>query len=145
MKVITLTQPWATLVCYGAKKIETRTWKSWWHGETLVHAAKSYPKWAKDLCDEEPFYSALRPHGIYSAPESVCGHIIGAVTIGDCIRTEALRDDLSADELEFGDYSDNRFGWLLTDPRFLPKPIFAKGALGIWEFDLDAVRQEVRA
>jgi len=139
MRVLTLTQPWATLVCLGAKRIETRSWKSWYHGELLIHAAKSYPRWAKDVEKQEPFYSALRPHGCYSYPELGCGRIIGSVTVGECVRTEILRDDLPqlGPEVAFGDYSDNRYGWMLSNPRFLPKPILAKGALGLWEFDLD--------
>ena len=143
MRVLTLTQPWASLVCIGAKKIETRSWKSWYHGEVLIHAAKSYPRWAKECENDEPFFSALRPKGVYCQPAIFCGHIIGAVTIGDCIRTEILRDDLPAlgPELAFGDYSDHRFGWLLSDPHFLPRPIFAKGALGLWEFDLQTAER----
>ncbi len=135
MRVLTLTQPWATLICLGAKRIETRSWKSWYHGEILIHAAKSYPRWAKDCEKQEPFYSALRPNGCYSYPELACGHIIGAATVGDCIRTEALRNEISEQELAFGDFSDIRYGWMLSNPHFLPKPFFAKGMLGLWEFD----------
>jgi hypothetical protein len=130
------------LICLGAKRIETRSWKSWYHGEILIHAAKTYPRWARECEKQNAFYQALRPDGVYSNPKLMCGHIIGAVTVGDCIRTEALRDDISEEELLFGDFSDNRFGWLLTSPRFLPKPFFAKGALGLWEFDANLLYEE---
>jgi len=59
MRVLSFTQPWATLVCLGTKQIETRSWKSWYYDEILIHASKSYPRWAKDCEKEEPFYWEL--------------------------------------------------------------------------------------
>ena len=38
MKVITLKQPWATLVAEGIKEYEFRTWKYNYRGEILIHA-----------------------------------------------------------------------------------------------------------
>ena len=35
-------------------------------------------------------------------------------------------------EEAFGDYSENRFGWLLANPVMFDKEIPAKGQLGIW-------------
>jgi len=49
---LTLTQPWATLGAIGAKKIETRGWRHSLSGTLAIHAAKSFPKWAKDTCNE---------------------------------------------------------------------------------------------
>lgn len=136
MKVLSLTQPWASLVCLGAKRFETRSWESWYRGPLLIHASKSYPRWAKEAAEEEPFYSALRPNGVHSAPELVCGCIIGQVRLSACRRTELYRAKLSDMEFAFGDYADGRWMWKLDDAAFLPKPIPAKGALGLWEFDL---------
>ena len=39
VKVLTLTQPWATLVAIGAKKIETRSWSASYRGPLAIHAA----------------------------------------------------------------------------------------------------------
>ena len=50
MKVLTLTQPWATLVAIGAKRIETRSWSTKYRGPLAIHAAKGFPAWAKDMC-----------------------------------------------------------------------------------------------
>lgn len=136
MRVLSLTQPWASLVCLGAKHFETRSWKSWYSGPLLIHASKAYPRWAKELEKDDPFYSALRSHGVYD-PALSCGHIVGRVELTHCLRTEDVRDSLDEKELAFGDYADGRFAWRLENPSFLPKPILAKGALGLWEFDLD--------
>lgn len=40
MKVITLIQPWATLVALGEKKIETRSWSTNFRGRIAIHAGK---------------------------------------------------------------------------------------------------------
>jgi len=135
MRVLSFTQPWATLVCRGEKEFETRSWKSWYYGTILIHASKAYPGWAKQLEKEEPFYSSLRPHGQYSYPELACGHIIGSAEVVECIPTEAALNLISEKERAFGDYGPGRYAWRLRDPRFLPKPIPAKGHLGLWEFD----------
>ena len=38
MKVLTLKQPWATLVAEGIKKYEFRSWKIKYRGKVLIHA-----------------------------------------------------------------------------------------------------------
>ena len=43
MKALSLTQPWATLVVIGAKRIETRFWHTSYVGPLLIHAAKAIP------------------------------------------------------------------------------------------------------
>ena len=42
MKALTLTQPWATLIAVGAKRIETRSWGTSYRGRIAIHAAKGF-------------------------------------------------------------------------------------------------------
>lgn len=44
MKAITIWQPWASLIAIGAKKYETRSWKTDYRGPIAIHSA------AKDPC-----------------------------------------------------------------------------------------------
>lgn len=44
MKVITLKQPWSTLVAEGYKKYEFRTWKTNYLGKILINAGKGIDK-----------------------------------------------------------------------------------------------------
>ena len=44
MKIITLKQPWASLVAYGIKKYEFRTWKTNYRGKLLIHAGACIDK-----------------------------------------------------------------------------------------------------
>lgn len=65
MKAITLTQPWATLVAIGAKKIETRSWATGYRGRLAIHAAKGaseigWPQLNHICRNTEPFRFALK-------------------------------------------------------------------------------------
>lgn len=46
-----------------------------------------------------------------------------------------ISQDLIEQELAFGDYSPNRFGWLLANAVWFVNPIPAKGSLSIWNFN----------
>lgn len=39
MKVISIQEPYASLIKEGYKKIETRSWKTNYRGEILIHAS----------------------------------------------------------------------------------------------------------
>lgn len=40
MKALTVTEPWATLIAIGAKRIETRSWPTDYRGPVAIHASK---------------------------------------------------------------------------------------------------------
>ena len=44
MKVITIKQPFASLIAEGYKKYEFRTWKTKYRGDILIHAGKGIDK-----------------------------------------------------------------------------------------------------
>lgn len=137
MKAITLTQPWATLVALGAKRIETRSWRTDYQGPLAIHAAKSYPKWARNLCKVEPFKSALAPLGVHFEPADYLGMVVAVCELENVFSVSCLGVD--EPERSFGDYSAGRWAWMLARVKPLAVPIPAKGALGLWEW-----RQEVR-
>ena len=41
MKVLSLTEPYATLIKTGVKKIETRSWKTSYRGKLYIHASST--------------------------------------------------------------------------------------------------------
>ncbi|HWE00661.1 MAG TPA: hypothetical protein VG345_16535 [Bryobacteraceae bacterium] len=137
MKAITLTEPWATLVLLGAKKIETRSWACYYFNRPIaIHSAKRYPKREfAPLVNTEPFRSALRPGGVYCHPENNCGQVIGIASFVACCHVELIRDKLSENELAFGNYEANRYAFQLGPIKRLAHPIPATGKLGLWEWD----------
>jgi hypothetical protein len=136
MKALTLTQPWATLVAVGAKRIETRSWQTSYRGPVAIHAAKGYPKWAREFASDPLVY--YNAHRCEYTPRSwptayPLGFVLATARLVAVTRTGNLTD-ISDTEFSFGDYSFGRFAWLLDDIMLLEHPIAAKGALGLWEW-----------
>jgi activating signal cointegrator 1 len=133
-RALSLTQPWATLVVVGAKRVETRSWRTPHRGLLGIHAAKGVPRWAVDLCFAEPFRTALRAAGITKPGDLPRGALIGSATLLDCVPTTGVElVGISDDERAFGDYSPGRWGWLLDAPAAFAEPRPCRGALGLWD------------
>lgn len=137
-KAISLTQPWATLIAIGAKRIETRSWSTKYRGPIAIHAAKGFPTWCRDLCDEEPFRSVLRHRGL-GASDLPRGQVLGITSLKACWPTEELSVNIhtfsaARYELDFGNYDGGRVGFLFGDIYEI-NPVPARGALGIWTWD----------
>lgn len=133
MKALTLTQPWASLVILGAKRIETRSWGTKYRGPLIVHAAKNFPSWAREQC-REPFYMEVLAPWL-SPPKEVRlprGAILGVVLLVDCVNV--VPPDLTIQERAFGDFGAGRWFWMLSQHRALIQPVLTKGALGLWEY-----------
>lgn len=154
MKIISLYEPWATLVAIGAKKIETRRWGTKYRGQIAIHATmgglgvkelrarccsgRFYPA----LCGFEPFSLAVTaPVRSKRWIKSVFahGHIIAAGDLVDCRtitcdRISAHENDLMnpplEPELSFGDYKSGRYGLRIENVRSFPEPIPFKSRLG---------------
>jgi hypothetical protein len=144
MKGITLTQPWATLVAIGAKRIETRSWSTHYRGELAIHAAKGWPRECQALPHTEPFQTTLvnaglpGPHSRYDGKQMPRGYIVAVARLAAIESTENLLAIAAAvggllpHELDFGNYAPGRYGWLLADVERLVEPIEYRGALGLW-------------
>lgn len=146
MKVLTIRQPWASLIALGEKKIETRSWRTNYRGELLIHAGKSVDH---DTCKIHPFTDVLVNHGIIFKQDMPTGLIIAKVNLIDCIQVKDEVADASlkvnkailengkiiaGNELEFGDFTPNRYAWILDDIEPLNEPVPAKGQLSLWEY-----------
>lgn len=146
MKVLTLIQPWGTLIALGEKKIETRSWKTNYRGPLFIHAGKKID-W--DICQNYPFKDVLSDHGITLKSQLPTGMIIAKCELVDCIKmsdwgidtslrvisaTLEDRQIVKGNELEFGDYAPGRYAWILDNIELLKEPIPAKGQLGLWEY-----------
>lgn len=138
MKALSLSQPWATLVAIGEKQIETRGWSTPHRGTIAIHAAKRFPKAARELCFSQPFAHALLRHDAARPSELPLGAIVAVAELTHVIPTgprgRFWLNDLSLQERAFGNYRDGRFAWFLTNIRALREPIPAKGALSLWEW-----------
>lgn len=143
-KALSLTQPWATLVAVGAKRFETRSWKTPFRGPLVIHAARSFPAWARETCLDGPhaeyYRNALSEAGYGSVHELPTGKIVGAVILADIhpAREWATAGGLGVPEYYFGNFAPRRWAWELKNPRAIEKPFpFALGHLCIWNLRPD--------
>lgn len=139
MKALTLTQPWASLVALQEKKIETRSWLTAYRGELVIHAAKGFPRDCRELCGDEPFRTALRGAPWDHLPLSVglcVVRLVGCVKTTEMEKAEfILGHKPSVKELDFGNYDEGRYAWLLEYVRPLHDHVPVKGSLGLWNWE----------
>lgn len=141
MKVISLLEPWASLVAVGAKRIETRSWATKYRGELGIHASKGRKPKNMNLAWQEPFYTALKSiHGEIEGKPTLRYHqgcIIATCNLVDCVEmTAEFLLSMKSPELDFGHYEIGRVAWILEDVKILAEPIPAKGQLSIWQYDI---------
>lgn len=111
MKAITVIQPWASLLAEGAKLYETRSWKTNYRGEILIHAGKKDPLFGIVAMGDEAWIDACIALGIYGTVNRFeylpTGAIIGKARLVNCIEitpgfSERMRRDFPT-EYSFGE------------------------------------------
>lgn len=154
MKVISLLQPWASLVVIGAKKIETRSWNTKYRGPVLIHASKrKIPELLHLQCNWKFDAGFHILGGTMSGKDSIdfhkdlpFGQIIGMVnlidsrpsesfTVGELDTTIYVDKGKYYTERAFGDYSTGRYGWLLSNHVLFKTGIPAKGSRSFCEYN----------
>lgn len=128
MKVITIKQPFATLIAEGLKEYEFRTWKTKYRGPILIHAGKGIDKKAMSRFK----------HLNLDYPS---GEIIAKVDLIDCVYVDNnLKDELrKKDPLVYYGILDkfsswDGYGFKLSNVEKI-NPIKINGKLSLWEFD----------
>lgn len=124
MKVITLKQPWASLIARGYKKYEFRTWKTNYRGPILIHAGKGIEK---DAINRVKKYNLDFPSG----------KIIAKVNIIDCVKLDdKLNDKLCSENRDvYGYHNHEGYVWILSDPELVNIDDKINGKLGFWNYD----------
>ncbi len=173
MKLISLWEPWSTLMALGLKTIETRSWSTSYRGWLAIQASKgglSKEEFLDTVEDTPGIFAALstvpgfcewfnrRGKGMKLSEVLPLGKIVAVVNLTDCVpvvsggnglclkyaNAEAVRQR----ESYFGDYScAGRYGWM-TDKLFrLPGPVPFTAKQGLCDVDsvtLELIRQQWR-
>lgn len=127
MKVITIKQPWATLIAKGYKEYEFRTWKTKYRGDILIHAGKGIDKKAMSRFEDLKL-------------EYPTGCIIAKAKITDCIYVddEFRKQVVSKNNKVYKGIAqkDNweGYGFKLENVQEI-KPIPINGKLSLWDYD----------
>ncbi|MCR5540670.1 MAG: ASCH domain-containing protein [Ruminococcus sp.] len=130
LRVLTIREPWASLIGLGIKKIETRSWSTSYRGTLYIHAGKNII----------PKNDARRNKGLEYLKDSPLhyGEIFLKCTLVDCIQIDdefAQKVNLS-DPINYfcGNYKVGRYAWVLENITYI-KPIPAAGHLSIWKYN----------
>ena len=127
MKVLTIKQPWASLIMGGYKRFEFRSWRTNYRGELLIHAGKSLNK-------EE----ALKLKK-YLPEEIPMGKILGKVNIVDCVKCDENFKNMCLEEnkdVYAKSTFEETYAWQIDDVESFEKPIEINGKLGLWNYDM---------
>lgn len=127
MKVLTIKNPWATLIVDGYKKYEFRSWKTKYRGKILIHAGLSLEK---DMLERFKDYNL----------NCINGAIIGEAELTDCILVdEDFNKELRCiDSIVYGRSNHvETYAWKLENVKKYDKPIYIKGKLGLWNYDIN--------
>ena len=146
-RAISLIQPWASLVIWQLKQLETRSFPTKYRGHLLIHASKSKPRWAREASEhvkkrrnrpqpvpDPHIMAALEARGI-SFDDLPRGQVLGYCQLQGVqqIGTELQPEDLSDAEVAFGDYSPGRYAWQLGEIQEFAEHFPAKGSLSFWD------------
>lgn len=127
MKVITIKEPYATLIAERQKEYEFRTWPTKYRGDILIHAGKTKDKEnLKRFKDRNLNYSY--------------GKIIAKATLTDCIIVDEkfAKKMINKDPEVYKNLSKKRektlYGFKLENVEKID-PIEINGQLGLWNYE----------
>lgn len=129
MKVISIKEPFATLIMNGSKLIETRSWKTNYRGELYIHA--SGKSLAKEYFNNPYILELIKDMNMNY------GNIICKGNLVDCVyMDEKFLKKIKSNKQEYnlGLYELGRYAWIFEN--IVPiYPIPAKGKLNIWNYN----------
>ena len=129
LRVLSITEPYATLIHDGIKTIETRGWKTNYRGELYIHASST--RIPKAWRENENLMSLVKSDLNF-------GKIICVCDLVDCVeitqRYIYQMKNWYPQEYACGFYEVGRYAWILDNIQGI-FPIKAKGKLGIWNLN----------
>lgn len=159
IRILTLWEPWASLIALQLKRFETRSWGSDYRGKLAIHAAKRKIK--KEECSfildgltgdtKDQLWDALCK--ITAKPSY--GHIVAVADLRGCylmlgrdfasISEAAIRiADQTPLESAVGDWSPGRYAWKLDNIIPLSAPIPFTGNQGLQRITDESVLKKLR-
>ena len=129
IKVLSLTEPYATLIKENKKKVETRSWKTNYRGDLYIHASLTKTKINPELLS------------LVDKNNLNYGYIICKCRLEDCIymTKEYIAKMQSENYQEYicGEYKEGRYAWILDNIEPLETRVKTKGQLSIWNYEID--------
>uniref|UniRef100_UPI0039C61A4B DNA N-6-adenine-methyltransferase n=1 Tax=Calothrix sp. CCY 0018 TaxID=3103864 RepID=UPI0039C61A4B len=135
LKAISLWQPYCSLITWGLKKYETRSWKTSYRGKLLICSTakvtkKQYQQYLKiGNSIELPVWNEIN---------FPCGKAIAICDLVDCIpMTSSFVAQQAKTEILCGDWEVGRYAWKLENIQPIKEPFAVKGKQGLFNICID--------
>lgn len=139
-------QPWASLLVYGIKRIEGRSWPAPIRGRLWIHAASKIPE-PETIKAMEDFYREIYAvDGITDLkfPEHYpVSRLLGCVEVVGCVTCEEL---VNWDQIPEGVRLEGqtKFCWLCEQPQKLIVPFEMRGFQGVYNLERKIYEAAIR-
>lgn len=169
VRILTLWQPWASLIAHKLKQNETRSWGTDYRGKLAIHAAKRPANTAEVVA----IYDSLKDQGgtdqdverldkvlgcfLTWHDDLPYGAIVAIADLVDCLemvesqpvapvvsRRVVPISQQSPLELAVGNWQPGRYDWKLGNVVALPEPIPFKGGQGLRSLTDETVLQRLQ-
>ncbi|XP_065866703.1 uncharacterized protein [Euphorbia lathyris] len=131
---LTMHQPWASLLIYGIKRIEGRSWPAPIRGRLWIHAASRVPEEATIKAMEDFYREIYAVNGITDIkfPEHYpVSRLLGCVEVVGCVRGEEVASwEAIPEGVRLEGQTD--FCWLCERPQKLLVPFEMRGFKGVY-------------
>lgn len=154
IKALPLWQPYASLIAYGAKRVETRDYPPQRLGlrfgqRIAIHACKTGTDlWLCGIDGPDEFVDQL-PNSFPCPEDLPLGAIVATCVIDRAREVTQESHDLlwsrNPQEYAFGNYAPGRWAWVLRDIERLINPVPFRGRQGSFDVPLDLLSAEVFA
>lgn len=127
--VLSTKQPWAQLILEKVKDIEIRSWTTTYRGPIWIHTGLKVDEYAT---------SRFKRTGLF------LGGLVGFAYLSGIIPFSASSwEDWRERHLDNGDFDEKlaKYGWILKNATPLPRPIKAKGEIGLYLLNEDTVKK----
>ncbi|MFN8474909.1 MAG: ASCH domain-containing protein [Anaerolineae bacterium] len=114
LTVLTVRQPWASLIVTGQKTEEYRSWPTKYRGPLVIHSSGTFTR-----ADREDAEEYCAQAGLTLPKDLPLGRFVGIVTVTDCYEYET-------------EDSDRGFAWVLTNPAIFEVNTPWEGHLNLW-------------
>lgn len=138
MKVISVWQPFSSLLVKGFKIFETRTWAppASVIGTTIgIASTKNLISAQRQAFADENFQFFYRDLDMPAFETLPMGYLLGTVTLDSYeLVTEEFLDDITPEERAYGWFKLGGYAWRCTNAHELKHPIPIRGAQGFFDY-----------
>ncbi|KAL5798609.1 hypothetical protein ACOSQ2_003429 [Xanthoceras sorbifolium] len=143
---LTMHQPWASLLVYGIKRIEGRSWPAPFTGCLWIHAASKVPEEATIKAMEDFYREIYAVNGVtdLNFPEHYpVSRLLGCVDVVGCLRCEELASwEVLPEGVRLEGQTD--FCWLCENPQRLLVPFEMRGYQRVYNLEKKLYESAVR-